>query len=174
MVGKSHIVGKITLEKIMINFVPIERAATLIHNMLPDTAAGWRKAIFSPDYIIERAMELEATISNVRIPRWEQREDEELVAILLGKEPEFVGDLLVVTDVCLGGSPPGAPDVDGAFFVEKGAMLQFVAAYRQQITSHFIDGDVLIFSPDEGRIAVFDHEGMVTHIWLKSSTHGAE
>lgn len=151
----------------MFDLVPIECAANLIHELLPDDTAGWRKVVFSPDYIIQRAKDLEATLSNTRISRWEQREDEELVTMLLGTSPDFAGGVLVITDVCLGGAPPGVADVNGAFSVEKGTIFEFIDSYRLHVTHHFIDGDVLIISPEDRRISVFHHEGMVTHIELK-------
>jgi hypothetical protein len=161
------------LEEGMFDLVPIERAVELIHQLLPDEAAGWRKVVFSPDYILQRAKELEATLCSTRISRWEQRDDEELVTMLVGSSPGFAGELLVITDACLGGAPQGVAEVNGAFSVGIGLLFDFVESYRLNVTPHFIDGDVLIVSPVDRRINVFHHEGMVTHIQLKLGTCNA-
>ena len=127
--GKAISTGGTMPEEGTFDLVPIERAAGVIHRLLPDASAGWRKAVFSPDCMLERAKALEATLSSTRIWRWEQREDEELVTMLPGPSPGFAGDLLVITDVCLGFAAPGVVGVNGAFSVENGTMLEFVQSY---------------------------------------------
>lgn len=154
--------------------VPLARAADVLHEMLPDGAAAWRRTIFDPDYVLQRAAELGATMVDVRIPGWEQREDDELVGVLLGSSTASLGELLVITDVCLGARPPGVADVGGAFVVEKGAFLRFMAEYKARITPQLIDGDVIVVAPEERRIEVFHHEGMVTHIQLAPGERGVK
>jgi hypothetical protein len=146
--------------------ISIDYAASILHAMIPDSDINWRKLIFSPDYIIRRAELLEADVDVVFVRDWETREDDNVVKILLGNDLLSDSDTVVITDLCFGVSPPNVPTVDGAFLVSGLHIMEFVEAYRKNITSNFVDGDVVIAAPIDRRINVFHHEGAVFRIVL--------
>jgi hypothetical protein len=157
----------------MMNTIPLDEAAALLHGMVPDEAANWRRKIFGPDYILERAQQLGATIDLTRIPEWENINDGELVEALLADDASLTCDTLVITDACLGAQPPGVPPISGAFSVRDGRVREFIEAYRREVAAHFVDGDVIVASPSDGEIRVFHHEGLVARLRLpgRASAH---
>jgi hypothetical protein len=147
-----------------VNTIPLDEAAALLHDMAPDEAPNWRRQIFDPDYILDRARALGADAENVRVRDWENISDGELVDMLLAGDASLMHDAVVITDVCLGMRPPGAPHISGAFAVQGGQVREFIDDYRSQVTPHFIDGDVIVAFPSDCEIRVFHHEGLVAKL----------
>jgi hypothetical protein len=40
------------------NTIPLDEAAAVLHRMMPDETPNWRRRIFGPDYVLDRAKEL--------------------------------------------------------------------------------------------------------------------
>lgn len=150
----------------MIRTISLDEAADTIHDILPDSAADWRRQVFVPDYIIERAKELGAYVEAEFLRDWEASDDDELLQALLGKDALADHRIVVITDLCFGVSPPEVPKVDGAFVLHGSQIRAFVEEYRSALAAQFVDGDVIIASPHDRRFLVFHHEGAVFRIRL--------
>lgn len=150
----------------MLDTILLSQAADMLHSMIPNSDPNWRRRIFSPDYIIDRSKELGASVSVDLVRDWESREDDELVDALGENLADAYDDAIVITDLCLGSSPPGVPKVDGAFVLNGRQFDDFVSEYRGTLTSHFVDGDVIIACPRARYFVIFHHEGALFRIAL--------
>lgn len=164
MAGKSLTHGRMAVG-VVDKIIPIEDAARIIHDMVPDDASEWRRKIFSPDYLIERAVSHGASIANSMVADWDRRGDDDLVTMILGADNGgFSRDVLIITDLCLAGTPRAAPPIRGGFLVSGPDIRRFIDAYKERMAPSFIDGDVILASPGDRRIVIFHHEGVIVRI----------
>lgn len=146
--------------------IPLNDAASVLHAAFPDSDSGWRRRIFSPDYLIDRSRALGGRVDTIFVRNWENREDRELVEILLGNFPVSGRDVIVITDLCLGASPPGVSKVSGAFVATGEHLPDFIEQYRSKLVNHFVDGDVIVFPSRDSTLRIFHHEGAVFRVDL--------